>query len=702
MAAARRRRSRLRFVVGTSVVLLVAGAVGAVESRSSASSLTLAPVADAHVREDRPNRNYGAAARLAVDGSPRKVVLLKFDVRGLNGSPVEQAVLRLRTGNASPVGGDLYATDPAWAEHDVTWADAPPANGAPIRSLGPVTAGDWVSVDVTGVVRREGTYAYRLESTSPNGSDYSSREGSTDTRPQLVLTLGPPDAIPPSVAVTSPAPGSTVGGPVVLAADATDDVGVVAVEFRVDGAVVATDPVAPWTATWVASAPGPHLLDAVAVDAAGNRATAAAVTVVAPDDGGPPQAPTGLTAAAATPRRVDLGWSAAADDVAVAGYRVRRDGVELADHSTTTGYVDWAVTPATRYRYEVVAYDAAGHVSAASDPVEIDTPPAVATSLKPQASGLYDRQRLADPAERAAVNGFVVKVGWSALQLTGDGPVEPGNAIDTALATVRELNATDPTLRLRVKLRIYAGGASPDWAKNLDGPPMTICDPSFPSYCETVPRFWTDRFRDAYQRLHDELAARYDAAPEVLEIVVDRCTTIYAEPYIRQGTLAQNLGEYRRAGYTLPLDQRCHRQEIDAHGVWETTRSSVAFNPYQRIDTATEPLRVKSDVDFARSMMHHCRQSLGARCVLGNNSIRDRSGGAAYDALYAEIAALGPPVYFQTATMGRVGDLDATLGWAESQGAGMVELPLGYETALSPSRLAAHDEILESQAAPGG
>jgi hypothetical protein len=96
----------------------------------------------------------------------------------------------------------------------------------------------------------------------------------------LVLSTGVPDTIAPTVTFTSPANGAVVTGTVVLAVNATDNVGVVGVQFFVDGvAQGAEDKAAPFTRNWntgtKAANLGPHTLTAVARDAAGNTTTVA-------------------------------------------------------------------------------------------------------------------------------------------------------------------------------------------------------------------------------------------------------------------------------------------------------------------------------------------------------------------------------------------------------------------------------------------
>ncbi len=92
----------------------------------------------------------------------------------------------------------------------------------------------------------------------------------------------PTDTTPPIVAVSAPAGGATVSGTTTVSATASDNVGVVGVQFKLDGANLgAEDTSAPYSTPWntTSSANGPHTLTAVARDAAGNSTTSAAVNV---------------------------------------------------------------------------------------------------------------------------------------------------------------------------------------------------------------------------------------------------------------------------------------------------------------------------------------------------------------------------------------------------------------------------------------
>src|SRR5207302_1065868 len=95
------------------------------------------------------------------------------------------------------------------------------------------------------------------------------------------------DTTPPAVTVTAPAAGATVSGPATVAADASDNVGVVGVQVLLDGNPLGSEAAtSPFGAAWDTTlAPnGSHALTAVARDAAGNQTTSAAVAVTVFND----------------------------------------------------------------------------------------------------------------------------------------------------------------------------------------------------------------------------------------------------------------------------------------------------------------------------------------------------------------------------------------------------------------------------------
>lgn len=87
-----------------------------------------------------------------------------------------------------------------------------------------------------------------------------------------------PDTTKPTVRLTAPANGETVGGPYELTAEATDNIGVARVDFLLDGTIIASDSSLPYSYLWdtFGSALGTHTIQVRAYDAKGNMAEGAA------------------------------------------------------------------------------------------------------------------------------------------------------------------------------------------------------------------------------------------------------------------------------------------------------------------------------------------------------------------------------------------------------------------------------------------
>lgn len=193
----------------------------------------------------------------------------------------------------------------------------------------------------------------------------------------VIDTGGPgPDLQPPTVNVTSPADGASVSGTVNVTASATDNVGVSKAEFYVDNALKSTDTSSPYSYSWNTTtvANGSHSLLVKAYDAAGNVGSDEIAVTVANGDTKPPSTPTNLTANAPSYNRVDLTWTASADNVGVVGYWIVRNGVTIAQAGAVTSFSDTIVSASTTYSYNVAAFDAAGNTSGPSNTATVTTP----------------------------------------------------------------------------------------------------------------------------------------------------------------------------------------------------------------------------------------------------------------------------------------------------------------------------------------
>lgn len=125
-----------------------------------------------------------------------------------------------------------------------------------------------------------------------------------------------PDTSAPTVSVAAPASGASVSGTATVSANAGDNVGVVGVQFKVDGANLGSeDTSAPYSVSWntTQAGNGNHSLTASARDAAGNAKTSAAIAVNVNNVSGSPSPPTATGAIAAY--SVDAGSGSTLVDV---------------------------------------------------------------------------------------------------------------------------------------------------------------------------------------------------------------------------------------------------------------------------------------------------------------------------------------------------------------------------------------------------
>jgi hypothetical protein len=99
--------------------------------------------------------------------------------------------------------------------------------------------------------------------------------------PRKVIGLGGDATLPEVTLEIAPPAPCLVGAPLTLAATATDDVGITLVAWQVDGETVAMDTTAPFSTTWTPSAPGPHVVRALAFDAGANQGASGPMTVTA-------------------------------------------------------------------------------------------------------------------------------------------------------------------------------------------------------------------------------------------------------------------------------------------------------------------------------------------------------------------------------------------------------------------------------------
>ena len=216
-------------------------------------------------------------------------------------------------------------------------------------------------------------------------------------------------------------------------------------DVAVNGAIAAPGVNFPSTTTWDTWA---DQTITVSLNAGTNTVLATSTTVnggpnldrlrvTAPADTQPPTAPANLrTVGEVRPYGVDLAWDASTDNVGVAQYKVYNGGnvVKVVGGNITVATLD--LTPNTNYVLTVLAYDAVGNASQASNNLNITTPPSDDTTPPSQPGGLRTTN----------VAATSVSLAWNAstdnIGVTGYNVYKNG----VKFATVPDLTATADSL----------------------------------------------------------------------------------------------------------------------------------------------------------------------------------------------------------------------------------------------------------------
>src|SRR5712671_6043290 len=243
-----------------------------------------------------------------------------------NGSHTIAAIARDAAGNRTPSATVTVTVNnapppPPPDTTPPTVSITAPANGATVPATVTITASASDNVGVAGVQFQidganfgaedtSAPYSISWNTTSASNGSHTiaaiARDAAGNRTPSATVTVTvnnappppPPDTTPPTVSITAPKNGATVNGTKVpVTASASDNVGVVGVQFLLDDGVHGTADVttAPYSILWdtTTASDGPHTITAIARDAAGNRSPVSApVTVTVANNTAPPPAST--------------------------------------------------------------------------------------------------------------------------------------------------------------------------------------------------------------------------------------------------------------------------------------------------------------------------------------------------------------------------------------------------------------------------
>jgi len=205
----------------------------------------------------------------------------------------------------------------------------------------------------------------------------SDGRGGSDSETFSWVIQPPPDTTPPSVPGSLGVTGTTATSISLSWNGSTDTGGSGLAGYRIyrDGASTALAAVIGTTFTDTGLASGTtHTYRVTAYDIAGNESAAAGPVSGTARDTQPPTTPTSLQASNVTATSARLTWQPSTDTggSGLAGYWVFRDGTLIAT-VTGTVYTAESLSPGSRYRFAVAAYDDAGNQSALSGQATVNT-----------------------------------------------------------------------------------------------------------------------------------------------------------------------------------------------------------------------------------------------------------------------------------------------------------------------------------------
>jgi hypothetical protein len=308
------------------------------------------------------------------------------DTSGTNGSGAIGATAATNARPGAPTATLTTTRANSWVfgvgnDYDNAIARTPGANQLIVHQALPAVGDTYWVQRTTSPTPQIGT-SVTINDTAPAGDRYNLFIAE-------IRGPGTPDTTLPTVSITAPGNNATVGGTVTVSATASDNVAVVGVQFKVDGANLGSeDTTSPYSASWNTTSlldGSQHVLTAVARDAAGNSAPAAVTVTVNNADTTPPTVSMTAPANGTTVSGSAVTLSAnASDNIGVVGVQFLLDGAAIGPELTTAPYsMTWNSTTTTNTTHTLGARarDAKGNATTASVNVTVSntasTPPAI-------------------------------------------------------------------------------------------------------------------------------------------------------------------------------------------------------------------------------------------------------------------------------------------------------------------------------------
>ncbi|KAL7539047.1 hypothetical protein ACHAXR_008998 [Thalassiosira sp. AJA248-18] len=168
-------------------------------------NMTFAPVLDTFIQKGKDDP-FGKKAQLMVDGAPKRVSLIKFDISVLNGNTVNEpdqilsATLRMYSMTGADFGGYVNIIPDGDIDEDLsTWDNVPygeDETGTPVGQFRSIWPNRFHEMDITEAFRGGGaggsssipkTFLVRISSDQNNGVMFRARDGGSENGPRLIV-----------------------------------------------------------------------------------------------------------------------------------------------------------------------------------------------------------------------------------------------------------------------------------------------------------------------------------------------------------------------------------------------------------------------------------------------------------------------------------------------------------------------------------
>lgn len=320
------------------------------------------------------------------------------------------------------------------------------------------------------------------------------------------------------------------------------------------------------------------------------------------------------------------------------------------------------------------------------------------------AHGLMPRSEANLDFWASSIDSFVYEAHWNQFQPNPTGPLNSTKVADVlAKAAWAEQNGRN------FRMRLFCGVSTPEWVRSLAGEMPWYINNQNTGAQELggdIALWWTETYADLYYDWMVAMANQFANVEPLVEVTVSLASTIYAEPMIRQWTVAENVAAVRDLGYTVEQDIQSLKTSFDIHrDVWGVRQvaSSMAFNPWSEpANLAAGTAGSIANLDVSLQLMDYMTTALGRCGVWQNNSVGNPIDvrGPRYQTFYEYMKTLRHQTYpfkhaiaFQSMTLPRMKERQAQWGttpyltaqMVADWGANGLEMPEGWRKAGDPN-----------------